>query len=129
MMVKVDFKTLRKLDDIACTNIVTARNIYKLIKKNPSFKELAVDCWVCGDHYTNFFLKEKQFNWSNKDGSNLISDDSEFLRSEELNKLIVYTYRTICDNTNNDLDFTDSAEELLAIAESKLKEIIADDQD
>lgn len=128
---KVDIQTLRKMDDVSCTNIVTVRNIKKLIKKYPSLTHIAIDCWVCGGHYTTFECNQDSFVWyaEPKDGYYLdkITGDEEDVTSDQLNKLIVHTYRTMWDNLGEDIEFIDTPEELLAYAEQKLQQMLKEE--
>ena len=55
---------LRDLDDMACSNVVVARQIKRMIKKQPSMDDIAVDCWVHGGHYTRFKYKGGKFIWN-----------------------------------------------------------------
>ena len=50
---------LRDLDDVSCSNIVVSRQIRHLVRKNQSFGDIAIDCWVHGGHYTRFRCKER----------------------------------------------------------------------
>ena len=116
---------LRDLDDMACSSVVVTRQIKKLIYKFPSMKEIAIDCWAYGDHYTKFKCSNNKFIWLTNDGKKLSANDEE-LTKEALNKLIVTTYRTMCDSQNG-VDIVDTPEDLLAFAEQKLKEMLAED--
>lgn len=124
---------LRELDDVACSNVVVARQIKRLINKFPSLKELAMDCWVHGGHYTKFKLNGGKFVWECASGDPCIkgcetlTDDSDVLDKEELNKLIVFTHRAMCD-AQNGVEIVDTPEDLLAFAETKLQEMIREDK-
>lgn len=125
---------LRDLDDVACTNVVCGRQIKRMIKKFPSMNDTAIDCWVHGGHYTQFKFKNGKFVWlvNGKDpcvsGCEKISDDSDKLDKYELNKLIVSTYRSMCDSQNG-VDIVDTPEDLLAFAETKLQEMLREEID
>lgn len=123
---------LRDLDDTACSNVVVARQIKRMIRKFPSMDNLAMDCWVHGGHYTRFKFKGGKFVWGVEgkepylSGCETITDDSEELDKYELNKLIVSTYRAMCDSQNC-IDFVDTPEDLLAFAETKLQEMLREE--
>lgn len=124
---------LRKLDDIDCSNVVVERQIRRMLSKFPSMADnMAVDCWTHGGHYTNFTFKGGKFIWKAEDkshclkGCEILTDDNEDLYSDELNKLLVYTYRTMCDSQNC-VDLVDTPEDLLAFAETKLQEMLRDE--
>lgn len=121
---------LRELDDIACSNVIVSRQIKRLVNKFPSMKSVSIDCWTHGRHYELFECKNDKFIWSAKKGD---SDeyiktpiDSEELFDSEMNKLIVTTYRTMCDS-QTDESLLVTTEELLAYAESKLQELLHDE--
>lgn len=123
---------LRDLDDTACSNVVVARQIKRMIRKFPSMDDMAVDCWVHGGHYTRFKYKGGRFVWSVEGsapcikGCETITDDSDVLDKEELNKLIVFTHRAMCDSQNG-IDLVDTPEDLLAFAETKLQEMLREE--
>ena len=95
-------------------------------------KEMAMDCWTHGGHYTKFEFKGGRFYWSVAKGDpcvkgfETVADDSDELDKEELNKLIVFTHRAMCDSKDG-VDIVDTPEDLLAFAETKLQEMIRDD--
>ena len=131
--VKVSKKVnLRTLDDVSCSNIVVSRQIRRLIGKFPSFKCTPIDCWVHGGHYIQFESRPTKFVWKcDKNaqyikGLETISSDSPELSKEELNKLIIFTHRAMCDMQNG-VDLTDTPEDLLAYAETKLQELLAEE--
>ena len=123
---------LRDLDDTACTNVVCARQIKRMIRKFPSMDDLAMDCWVHGGHYTKFKFKGSRFIWYADPSGTFISgceslkDDSDSLDKYELNKLITSTYRAMCDSQNC-VDLVDTPEDLLAFAETKLQEMLKEE--
>jgi len=123
---------LRELDDVACSNIVVSRQIKRFINKFPSMNELAMDCWVHGGHYTKFLFKGGKFIWECENGAHhangceCVTDDSDVLSNEELNKLIVFTHRAMCDSQNS-VDLVDTPEDLLAFAETKLQEMLREE--
>ena len=123
---------LRDLDDMACSNVVVARQIKRMIKKSPSMDDMAMDCWVHGGHYTRFKYKGGKFIWCIEGsepcvkGCETITDDCDYLYKDELNKLIVSTYRTMCDSQNG-IDLVDTPEDLLAFAETKLQEMLREE--
>ena len=125
---------LRDLDDVACSNVVVSRQIRHLIKKNPSFSEIAIDCWVHGGHYTKFRCKNEQFYWYSEynephiEGLARIDGNADCLYTDEWNKLIIFTFQSMCDSMNG-INIEDTPEDLLALAESKLQEILSDDND
>lgn len=124
--------TLRDLDDTECTNVVCSRQIKQMIKKFPSMADMAIDCWVHGGHYTRFKFKEGKFIWeveSNAQcikGFESIKDDCDSLDKYELNKLIISTFRDMCDSQNY-VDIIDTPEDLLAFAEAKLQEMLREE--
>lgn len=123
---------LRELDDTACTNVVCGRQIKRMIKKFPSMDDMAIDCWVHGGHYTRFKFKGGKFIWEveGKDpclpGCEKLTDDSDVLDKYELNKLIVFTHRAMCDSQSG-IDLVDTPEDLLAFAETKLQEMLREE--
>lgn len=123
---------LRDLDDTACTNVVCARQIKRMIRKFPSMDDLTMDCWVHGGHYTKFKFKGGRFIWYVDSSGAFISgceslkDDSDSLDKYELNKLITSTYRAMCDSQNC-VDLVDTPEDLLAFAETKLQEMLKEE--
>lgn len=116
---------LRDLDDTACTNIVVSRQIRRFIRKFPSAKDLAMDCWIHGGHYTRFESKGDKFIWYTDKNDKLLSTDDS-LTKEELNKLIVTTHRAMCDSQNG-VDLVDTPEDLLVYAETKLQELLKEE--
>ena len=126
--------TLRDLDDTACSNVVVTRQIRRMIRKFPTMKDMAIDCWVCGGHYIRFEDKGDKFKWycdknsQHVKGRESIRSDSDYLTKEELNKLIVSTHRAMCDNKEG-VDLIDTPEDLLAYAEQKLQEMLKDSAD
>lgn len=131
-MAEITRKTLRELDDVSCANVVTTRSIRKLIKKYPNFNSIAMDCWSNGHHYTKFVNADNKFKWYTDGIDGFIERDCnsdgswEPIDKEALNKLIVYTYRTMCDSIGSDVEFVDTPEDILAYAEQKLKEMLSD---
>lgn len=123
---------LRDLDDISCTIVVCGRQIRKMIKKFPSMDDITIDCWVYSGHYTQFKLKNNKFTWiadpcdKCKPGCEIINEDSD-IDKEELHKLIVFTYHSMCDSQNG-VDLSDTPEDMLAFAESKLQELLRDEE-
>ena len=124
---------LRDLDDVSCSNIVVSRQIRHLLKKNQSFSDIAIDCWIHGGHYTRFKYKNDKFSWYCEDGEpceeglqKIDSVTTDSLFNDEWNKLMVFTYRTMCDSMNG-VNVEDSPEDLLALAESKLQEMLHDE--
>ena len=123
---------LRDLDDMACSNVVVARQIKRMIKKSPSMDDMAMDCWVHGGHYTRFKYKGGKFIWRVEGseqcikGCEKITDACDYIYKDELNKLIVSTYRTMCDSQNG-IDLVDTPEDLLAFAETKLQEMLREE--
>lgn len=122
---------LRDLDDVACTSVVCARQIKRTIKKYPAMNDITVDCWVHDGHYTRFKFKGGKFIWESdgktyRKGCETLTDDSDVLYKEELNKLIVSTYRTICESQDC-IDLVDTPEDLLAFAETKLQDMLREE--
>ena len=103
-----------------------------MIKKFPSMKEVDIDCWSHGGHYTKFNLKGNKFVWSVAkkspyiSGCESLSYDNKDLYSDELSKLLVYTYRAMCDSQDT-VDLVDTPEDLLAYAETKLQEMLREE--
>lgn len=123
---------LRTLDDIDCSNVIVSRQIRKFIKKNPSFKETPITCYVCGTKFDLFKLAGDKFIWSGytHDKRNrkqiTVSSDDDCLGKFELNKLIINTFHTMCDMTNSE-DIIETPEDLLEYAEMKLREMLSDE--
>lgn len=116
---------LRDLDDTACTNVVVSRQIRRFIRKFPSAKDFTIDCWAHGGHYTRFESKDDKFIWYTDKNDKLVSTDDS-LTKEELNKLIVFTYQAMCDS-QSEVDLIDTPEDLLAYAETKLQELLKEE--
>lgn len=125
---------LRDLDDVACSNVVVSRQIRHLIKKNPSFSDIAIDCWIHGGHYTRFKCKNDKFYWYSENNEphleclECIDNNTDCLYNDEWNKLIVFTHRSMCESLNG-VDVEDTPEDLLAFAESKLQELLSSDDE
>ena len=125
---------LRELSDVDCSNVVVSRQIRRMAKKFPSMHELTMDCWSHGGHYVKFLLTDSDImKWECHkdgpviDGCQTLFATNEDLTSDELNKLLVYTYRTMCDNKDG-VDIIDTPEDLLAFAETKLQEMLKDEE-
>ena len=116
--------SLRNLDDVDCANIVVPRQIRKLIRKFPSLSQTEVDCWISLGNAIQFINKNDKLLWKIKD--TLLSQEDEDLSRYELNKLLVFTFRAMCEMNEED-DLSDSPEDLLAYAEMRLKELLADE--
>lgn len=123
---------LRELDDVSCTNVVTARQIRRLVKKFPTMEHTDIDCWVHGGHYIKFKSGDNRFTWycdikePHFEGCEKIKSDDSELSVNELNKLIVHTYRSMCDVLNG-TDISDTPEDILAFAEMRLQELLHDE--
>lgn len=122
------FKTpLRKLNDTLCSIVVNTRGIRKLVSKNPSLAEMNMDCWTADDNQHCFLMKNGKLQWRSKKAGivsldNLINDeDCDF---ESANKLLVYTYRNMCELLASDGIQLDSDEDLLEYANALMKEYI-----
>lgn len=125
---------LRELSDVDCSNVVVSRQIRRMARKFPSMCELTMDCWSHGGHYVKFLLTDNDvMKWECckdgpvTDGCQTLFATNEDLTSDELNKLLVYTYRTMCDNKDG-VDIIDTPEDLLAFAETKLQEMLKDEE-
>lgn len=125
--------SLRRLDDTDCSNIVMSRRLRRLAKKFPSLSELSIDCWTHGGHYTTFKMKNNMPTWIcnikevHYPSEVTVQLDSESLDKEELNKLLVFTYRTMCDNQDS-IDLLETPEDILNFAEQKLKRLLSDEE-
>lgn len=123
---------LRNLDDIDCANVVVTRQIKKFVKKFPNMREAAMECWTNSDHYTKFKLSDNgSIHWISVETEyphrqSVLHANDRDLDREDLNKLLVYTYRTMCD-CNDGIDLIDTTEDLLAFAESKLKALLSEE--
>lgn len=123
---------LRDLDDVACTNVVCARQIRRMIRKFSSMSDMAIDCWVHGGHYTRFKYKGDKFIWVADpagpcvSGCDTLTDVDDVLDKYELNKLITSTFRDMCDSQDC-VDLVDTPEDLLAFAETKLQEMLKEE--
>lgn len=115
---------LHELDDVACANVIVSRQIKRMVKKFPSMEEISIDCHAHDGHYKKFKYDNGNFIWTNTNNKQLTPNE-ESLDYNYLNKLLVYTYRTMCDMQNG-VDISDTPEELLAYAESKLQEMLQD---
>lgn len=112
---------LRTLDDTDCSNVVVSRQIRRFIKKSPSFKEMPMVCYI---HGAKFIWSGFTYDKSHKPIT--VTSDDECLNKDELNKLIVSTFQTMCD-LNNCEDIVDTPEDLLEYAEMKLREMLNDE--
>lgn len=122
---------LRTLDDTDCSNVIVSRQIRRFVKKSPSFKEMPMICYIHGAKFDLFKLNGDKFIWSGftYDKSHkpiTVTSDDECLNKDELNKLIVSTFQTMCD-LNNCEDIVDTPEDLLEYAEMKLREMLNDE--
>lgn len=121
---------LRALDDTDCTNVVVSRQIRKLLRKFPSFNVTPIDCWTLRGHYVTFKCSGDKFIWESAPDKygcrTFITSLSENLDRFDLNKLLVFTFNTMCD-MNRGEDISDTPEDLLAYAEMKLREMLADE--
>lgn len=123
---------LRSLDDETCSIFVVARQIRKMINKFPSLADTEMDCWLRQGHYTRFQCKGDKFIWYANTADKFMPDceklthDNETLYKDELNKLMVSTFRDMCDSQNS-VDLADTPEDLLAFAEEKLKEMLKEE--
>jgi hypothetical protein len=122
---------LRDLDDIACSNVIVTRQIKRMINKIPNLKECPIDCWIHSTHYTNFKLAGDKFKWfsDNKNfisGWEVIKSDNDEITKDDLHKILIYTFRAMCDANNSD-DIVDTPEDLLAFAETKLREMLREE--
>jgi len=123
---------LRDIDDTECTNVVCGRQIKRMIRKFPSMADMAIDCWIHGGHYTRFKFKDGKFIWEVENnapcikGCESVTSDSDVLDKYELNKLIIFTHRAMCDSQNN-VDLVDTPEDILAFAETKLQEMLREE--
>lgn len=121
---------LRDLDDTECTNVVCGRQIKRMIRKFPSMADMSIDCWIHGGHYTRFKFKDGKFIWEVENnapcikGCESVTSDSGVLNKYELNKLIVFTFSAMCASMNG-ANIEDTPEDLLALAESKLQELLS----
>ena len=120
---------LRDLDDVSCSNVVVSRQIRRMIKKVPSYSDLSMSCHVCGAHYTHFKFENETFIWTGNvydkryGKPTITSDDCGNLDKDDINKLIKFTFSAMCEN--NSIEITDTPEDLLALAESKLQELLS----
>lgn len=123
---------LRTLDDTDCTNVVVSRQIRKFIRKFPSFKDMPMTCYTHGAQFDTFKLAGDKFIWSGRmhDCFNnqyiSVASTDEDICNDELNRLIVSTFRTMCE-LNSDEDISDTPEDLLEYAEMKLQEMLNDE--
>lgn len=119
---------LRELDDVACSNVVVSRQIRRMIKKVPSYSDLSMSCHVRGTHYTHFKFEDEKFIWNGSvydkryGKPTITSDDCGDLDKSDINKLLKFTFSAMCEN--NSIEITDTPEDLLALAESKLQELL-----
>lgn len=121
----------RELDDLECSNIVIARQIRRLVKKFPSLQESVINCWVHGGHYTKFKFDDNKFVWfcNEKEpylkGYEKITNECRDLYKDELNKLLVFTHDALCSSCTP-TELADTPEDLLSLAETKLQEMLND---
>lgn len=130
-MKEITAAELRAMNDTDCSNVVISRQIRRFIKKVQSFKEIPITCYIHGAKFTSFKFSNDKFIWAGRTyGKNqhdiTVTSEDESLNSDELNKLIITTFQTMCD-MNSSEDLSDTPEDLLAYAESKLKEFLMDE--
>lgn len=118
---------LRKLNDTDCTSVVATRQMMKLIKQFPSLNKCHINRCVDGKLFTKFEKHENELVWLTDKGD-VISSKDEDVDRDSLNKLIVHTFRTMCAQHNNNVDLSETPEDILAYAESKLQELLHDDK-
>jgi hypothetical protein len=126
---KVD---VRKLDDVDCSNIAVSHQIKRMVNKFPSMRNLSINCYAYGTHYTNFKFENNVFTWTGDvydvlRGRKVVSTDDadSLLDKDSMNKLINDTFNTMLDSVN-ETDLVYTPEELLAFAEEKLKALLAE---
>ena len=123
---------LRDLDDVACSNVVVSRQIRHLVRKNQLLSDISIDCWIHNGHYTRFKCKNEALSWycedrePHEEGLQKIDRSTDCLYNDEWNKLLVSTYRSMCDSLSG-VDVEDTPEDLLVLAESKLQEMLSDE--
>ena len=122
-MAELTHQDLSKLSDTECTNVLTTKNMYRLIKKYSNLSSTDIDCWTNGKHYVKFDLENNKFKWTDSKGGFVLNSSDE-LYSDELNKLLVCTYRTMCDMLSDENAFIDTPEDILMYAEQKLRALI-----
>lgn len=130
-------KNIRELDDLNCTNYITTKCIKKLVKKHSSLKTKVSNCFINGTQYIMVDVPKYNFIWFTDGESGFVKrynksklvDDikREWLEPEELNRLIVNTYRHLCDSLGDDIDLADTPEDILAYAEQQLQNLLSTD--
>ena len=123
---------LRKLNDLTCSIVVNTRSIKKMLKKYPNLENMSMECWTVGGPYVQFKVKNHKFTWVTGEGDvivmdSIINDEDNPIDWESLNKLLVWTYRTMCDSMGDNFEFIDSPEDLLSFAEARLKQMLAEE--
>ena len=122
---------LRDLDDISCANVVMSRQIRHLVRKSPSLGDISIDCWVHDGHYTRFKCHGEELSWYCEDGEpckedlKKIGSNTDCFYKDEWNKLLAFTFQTMCESLNG-LCVEDTPADLLSIAESKLQQLLHD---
>lgn len=116
---------LRELNDTDCTSVVVGRQIARMIKRFPFMKTCSISCFAKNKNFTNFLVGDHIFIWKSDDGDVITSKDDD-VDHDDLNKLLVYTFRSMCD-AQNGVDLSDTPEDILAYAETKLQEMLHDD--
>lgn len=123
---------LRKLSDLTCSIVVNTRNIKKMLKKYPNLEDMPIECWIPNGPYVRFKFKGHRLTWINDCGKSItidsvLNDEDSTIDWASLNKLLVWTYRTMCESMDNSFEFIDSPEDLLSFAETKLKQMLAEE--
>ena len=93
------------------------------MKKYSNLSSSGIDCWTHGKHYVKFDIDNNKFKWADSKGGFVLNSSDE-LYSDELNKLLVCTYRTMCDMLSDENAFIDTPEDILMYAEQKLRALI-----
>ena len=76
-MAELTHKNLSKLSDAECTNVLTTKNMYRLIKKYSNLSSTDIDCWTHGKHYVKFDLENNKFKWTDSKGGFILNSSDE----------------------------------------------------
>ena len=111
-------------DELTKANTTVLKQILRLKRKSPKIlSSTKLNCCVQEAIYNRVYWEDGMLKWGSSASPIVLTYYDEFLNLHELNKLLVYTYRAMCEAANPDL-LNDSPEDLLEFAEEKLKKLL-----
>lgn len=126
-------ESIQKLNDEQRTIFMVTKQIKHFVKRFSDVRNIRINCWVNGGHYTRFKCDETltKFSWlvdlNEKFKCDEITLETENITDLDFNKLLVTTFRTMCASLDEQKDVLSSPEDILEYAEQKLKELISEE--